>query len=139
MGIHVLRKTLTLTCKMLIKVTISVQTWNDPTVIRDILPQAVSFKLITKVQFLRKVLKSSFPKVWDSFPGQYSIIWRSFCSKFNDNPIRTRLKRSREPRKSRFSTESWIYIRLLLFWSSAAEAAACKYAGICQPMRAYAS
>ena len=90
--IKVFGKTWTLTCKTRVEVTLLMRTWNDPTVITVILPQLVSHKPIIKVQFLTKVLKSIFPKVLDSFPKQYSIIWRSFCSKFNINSIRTRSK-----------------------------------------------
>ena len=92
MKIEVFGKTWTLTCKIRVEVTILMKTWNDPTVITVILPQPVSHKTPIKVQFLTKVLKSIFPKVWDSFPRQYSIVWRSFCSKFNINSIRTRSK-----------------------------------------------
>ena len=71
--------------------------WNDPKVITVILPQAVSRKTPIEVQFLTKVLKVIFPKVWDSFPAQYSIIWRKSCGIFDENSIRTRLKRSPGP------------------------------------------
>ena len=55
-----------------------------------------------KVQFLTKVLQVVFPKVWDSFPGQYSTIWRNSCGKFNENPIRTRWAWSQDPKNHEF-------------------------------------
>ena len=68
------------------------KTWNDPTVITVILPQAIPHKPIIKVEFLTKALKSIFPKVWDLFPRQYSVIWRNSYGKFDENSIRTRLE-----------------------------------------------
>ena len=102
MKIEVFGKTLTFTCKTQVKVTLLMKTWNDPTVITVILPQPVSHKPIIEVRFLTKVLKSIFPKVWDSFPGQYLTIWRSFCGNFDDSSIRTRLEWSPGSQKYRF-------------------------------------
>ena len=53
---------------------------------------------LIEVQRLTKVLRFIFPKLWDSSPEQYLLIWRKSCGKIDDNSIRTRLKRSREPR-----------------------------------------
>ena len=61
-----------------------------------------------------------FSKVWDSVWGLYLTIWRNSCGNFHANSIRTRLKRSPDPKNHRF-----ICI-FLDFWRSAAEAAACK-------------
>ena len=72
--IMVFGRTWTLTCKMPIKVMICLRTWNDSTVITDILPHPVSHKTTTKVYLLTKGLKSIFSKVWDSFPRQYLIV-----------------------------------------------------------------
>ena len=96
---------------------------DDLAVIPHILPQVISPKPMIKVQFLTKVLTSIFPKVWDSFQGQYSMSWRNSWGKFDANSIRTRLEWSQEPW---FLKKSWTYVRFLRFWSSAAEAAACK-------------
>ena len=99
----------TLTCNTHVKVTFFMKTWNDPAVITDILPQAVSPKPIIKVKLLTKVSKSIVPKVWDSFPGQYSIIWRNSCGKINDNSIRTRWawsQGSRNPKNQEFILEA---------------------------------
>ena len=51
---------------------------------------------------LTEVLKSIFSKVWDSFPGPYSINWRSVGGKFDENPIWTRLEWSWEPKNPGF-------------------------------------
>ena len=40
------------------------------------------FQTHNEVQFLTKVLESIFQKVWDSFPGQYLMIWRNSCGKW---------------------------------------------------------
>ena len=65
MEICVFGKTWTLTCKLHVKVTLLVKTWNDPTVNTNISPQLVSRKTPIEVQFLTKVLKSVFPaKRW---------------------------------------------------------------------------
>ena len=98
MRIEVFGKTWTLTCKLHIKITFFMKTWNDPTVTTHILPQTVPRKTIIKVKFLTNMLKSIFFKVWDSFSGQYSIIWRNSCGKFNGKLFRTTLEWSREPR-----------------------------------------
>ena len=101
MKIIVFRKTWTLTCKLRVKVTFFMKTWNDPTVITVILPQPVSHKPIIKVEFLTEVSISIFSKVWASVWGLYSTIWRNSCGNFHENSIRTRLKRSREHRNSK--------------------------------------
>ena len=109
MKMHFCRETWTLTCKLHVKVTFFMKTWNDPTVITVILPQAVSGKTPIEVQFLTKVLKRIFPKVWDSFPGQYSICWRNSCGNFNENSIRTRSawsRVSRNPKNQEFMLDS---------------------------------
>ena len=67
-------KTLTLTCKTQVKVTLLMKTWNDPTVNTNILPQAVSRKTPIEHQFLTKVLKDLFSEVWDSNLKQYLTI-----------------------------------------------------------------
>ena len=125
MEIDVFRETWTLTCKLFVKVTFFMKTWNDPTVITDILPQTISRTTPIEVQFLTKVLKRIFPKVWDSVWAAYSIIWYHSCGNFDENSIRTRSKRYEVSRKIRIFNKSWIYYMLLQFWSSAAEAAAC--------------
>ena len=51
---------------------------NDPMVAEDILPQRLFPKPNIEFQFSAKVLKSTYPRVWGSFPGQYSTIGRSF-------------------------------------------------------------
>jgi hypothetical protein len=104
MRIKVFGKTWTLTCKLHIKVTNLLKTWNDPTVNTHILPQAVSRKTILEVQFLTKVLNSIFPKVRGSLLRQYSITWSNSCCKFNGNSIRTRSKRSQGSRTKKFKT-----------------------------------
>ena len=109
MRIEVFGKTLTLTCKLHIKVTILMKTWNDPTVITVILPQPVSRKTPIEVQFLTKVLKRIFPKVWDSVWGPYPIIWYNCCGNFDVNSIRTRLKRSREHRNPKNQQKYILY------------------------------
>ena len=101
MEIGVFGEILTLTCKTLVKVTCFMKTWNDPTVNTNILPQMVSHKTIIKVYVLTKVLNSIFPKVWNSFPAQYSIIWRNSCGNFDDNSIRTRLAWSQRARNQK--------------------------------------
>jgi len=87
----IFRKTWTLTCKLHIKGTIFMKTWNDPTVITVILPQPVWLETPIKVKCLTKVLKVIFSKVWDSVWGLYSIIWYSSCCNFDADSIRTRL------------------------------------------------
>jgi hypothetical protein len=67
-------KTWTLICKTRVKVTLLMKTWNDPTVITVILPQPVWLETPIKVQFLTKVLKVIFSKVWGSVWGLYSTI-----------------------------------------------------------------
>jgi hypothetical protein len=57
-----------------------------------------------KLSFRWKCYKSILAKVWGSNLNQYSMIRRSFCSKFYDNSIPARLKRSLVVQtKSRFS------------------------------------
>ena len=97
----IFRKTWTLTCKLHIKGTIFMKTWNDPTVITVILPQPVWLETPIKVVCLTKVLKVIFSKVWDSFPGQYSTIWRNSCGNFDDNSIRTKLAWSQDPQNKK--------------------------------------
>ena len=101
MEIDVFRETWTLTCKLHIKVTIFMKTWNDPTVITVILPQPVWLETPIEVQFLTKVLKVIFSKVWGSVWGLYSTIWRNSCGNFDENSIRTRLAWSQEPTNSK--------------------------------------
>ena len=102
--IYVLGETWTSDSKTHVKVTIFMKTWNDPTVITHSLPQAASHEPIMKVRFLTKVLKSVFPKVWDSFWEQYSTIQWSSCGKFEENSILTRLERSPAPPQNGYST-----------------------------------
>ena len=106
MKIEVFGVTWISTCKTRVKVIILMKTWNDPTVITVILPQPVSRKTPIEVQFLTKVLKRIFPKVWNSVWGLYSTIWRNSCGNFDEKSIRTRLKRSRQHRKPK---KTWIY------------------------------
>ena len=56
MKIQVFGEIWTLTCKTRVKVTLLMKTWNDPTVITDILPQAVPHKTVIKVGFGTEVL-----------------------------------------------------------------------------------
>ena len=60
--IDVSGQTLTLTCITRVKVMICMKTCNDPTVITDILPQAVPRKISIENQFLTKALKVIFKK-----------------------------------------------------------------------------
>jgi hypothetical protein len=142
----IFRKTWTLTCKLHIKGTIFMKTWNDPTVITVILPQPVWLETPIKVKCLTKVLKVIFSKVWDSVWGLYSIIWYSSCGNFDADSIRTRLAwswgsripknhefRSAWSRVSRNSKNHKFIIKFLEFWRSAAEAAACKLLGALWP------
>ena len=120
MRIEVFGKTWTLTRKTPVKVTCFIKIWNDPTVNTHISPQTISYKTIVKVKLLTKVSKSIFPKVWDSFPRQYSTMWRNSWGKFDKKLIWTRLKRSQGSRKITIFKKSWIHIIFLDFWSSAA-------------------
>ena len=61
MKICVFGKAWTLTCKLHVKVTFFMKTWNDATVNTNILAYTLSHKPITKVQFLTKVLIFNFP------------------------------------------------------------------------------
>ena len=54
-------KTKTLICKTHSKITYFMKICNDPTVIADILPQAVLDKTTTTVQLLTEVLKFIYP------------------------------------------------------------------------------
>ena len=99
MKIRVFQKTLTLTCKTQVKVMILMKTWNDPTVITDILPYTISHKPMIEVQFLTEVLKYISPKVRDSSPRQDFAIWLKSYGKFDENMIRTRLAWSQMSRK----------------------------------------
>jgi hypothetical protein len=105
----------TLTCKTHVKVIWSMNTWNDPTVITEMLPPTVSPKSIMKLEFLTEVFIFNLPKIWGSVLGQCSIIWTSVCSKFDDSSIRTGLERSQGLRKSCFSGKSCAHIVFLLF------------------------
>ena len=90
-------------------------------VITDILPRTVSRKTTKKNQFLTKMLESIFPKVWDSFPGQYSTNWRSFCSKFNDKMIRNGSGRSQGARNGKILVSCCIHAGIHRFcraWGS---------------------
>ena len=109
MKIEVFGKTWTLTCKIQVKVTILMKTWNDPTVITVILPQPVWLETPIEVQFLTKVLKRIFPKVWDSVWGLYSTIWRNSCGNFDENSIRTRLAWSQEPNNQQNILNEYLY------------------------------
>ena len=98
MKIKVFRGTWTLSCNTLVTVMNFMNTWNDPTVITDILPQTISPKTQITVQFLPKVMNIVFSQVWDSFPAAYPIIWYNSCGNFDDNSNRTRLAWSRGSR-----------------------------------------
>jgi hypothetical protein len=113
--INLSRRMWTLTCKTHVKVIWSMNTWNDPTVITEMLPPTVSPKSIMKLEFLTEVFIFNLPKIWGSVLGQCSIIWTSVCSKFDDSSIRTGLERSQGLRKSCFSGKSCAHIVFLLF------------------------
>ncbi len=70
MKIKVFMKTWTLTCKTRVKVTLLMKTWNDPTVITNILPQAVSRKTPIEDQFLTEV--------WNVFFLAKQWIWKTW-------------------------------------------------------------
>ena len=97
MKIKIFMKIWTFTFKTRVKVTLSMKTWNDPTVITDTLPQAVSHQTPIENQFLAKVFKVLFSEVWDSNLKQYLTIWTGFGGKFNDNWIRNGSSESQDP------------------------------------------
>ena len=53
-------KSWTMTCKTHVKVTCCMKTWNDPTVITDILPQTIPRKTIIKVSVWQKCWNPCF-------------------------------------------------------------------------------
>ena len=97
MTIEVFGNTWTLTCKIHIKITFRMKTWNDPMTNTNILPQRILDTTTRKVQFLTKVLKSIFSKVWDSILKQYPTIWTDFCGKFDDSWMQNWSLESQDP------------------------------------------
>ena len=74
MEIYVFDKTSTLTCRTHVKVTLLMKTCNVPTVITDILPQAVSHKPIMKSFFEQKCSFLIFQQTVE-FEEQHKRIW----------------------------------------------------------------
>ena len=75
---HGFQETWTLTCKTRVKVTLLMKTWNDPTVITNILPQADSHKTILKVGFCTTVLICTFPiRKWIWKVGKMNLAKKS--------------------------------------------------------------
>ena len=68
---------MTLTCKTHVEVAIYMKTWNDPTVITDILPQTVPLKHIIKVELWTRVLISISGKHWIWKIGKVDLATKS--------------------------------------------------------------